>query len=355
MIKTNWERIAAMLFVILCGIVAAYAFFRYLFGALFPFLLAWGLVACLRPFAARVAVRLRISKKLCCVALFVSVLLLGGWGLWWSVLCLLRELNDFLSYLLETGTVLNFWEELQTWLESLFTKWGIAMQDTPSLGEMIGGLLSTLSTSIPGMVASLVSFLPTALFMVIVTVISGFYFCVDGERIGGAVLTLVPQWIHVRLCKIGCEAKRLIRHYVDVYLKLMGVTFFVLLVGLMVLRVEYAFLLSFLISVCDLLPIIGVGSALIPWSIFSFLQKDFYMGFGLLILYLVVGLVRQVLEPHLIGKSLGVHPFLSLFVAYVGFCLYGVVGMFLAPVVIVLIKSLAENRLQYQKNGDRQR
>ena len=125
----------------------------------------------------------------------------------------------------------------------------------------------------------------------------------------------------------------------------MALTFAMLLIGFWVLRVEYAFLLAFLIALADLLPVIGVGTILIPWSIVMLLQRQFYLGFGLLILFFAISLVRQVAEPKVLGKSLGLHPLLTLFATYVGFVLFGIVGMILAPIVALFAKRLLYSQI----------
>ena len=138
--------------------------------------------------------------------------------------------------------------------------------------------------------------------------------------------------------EMGNAMRDIFRKYIKAYGILLALTFVLLLVGLWILRIDYAFLLSFLIALADLLPVIGVGTILIPWGIIMLLQKNFYLGFGLLILYLVISLIRQVAEPKVLGKSLGLHPLLTLFATYVGFSLFGLVGMILAPLVALFAK-----------------
>ena len=113
-----------------------------------------------------------------------------------------------------------------------------------------------------------------------------------------------------------------------------------LLVGFLVLNVDYAFLLALVIAVLDMLPVLGVGTVLIPWALWAFFQRNFYLGFGLAILYLVMLILRQIIEPKLLGKSLGIHPLLTLFAGYAGWQLFGFLGMLLGPVAAMMIKNL---------------
>ena len=139
--------------------------------------------------------------------------------------------------------------------------------------------------------------------------------------------------------------------YLRAYLLLLGVTLVCLFLGFLILGIDYALLLAFLIALADLLPVIGVGTVMIPWGLILLLQRSFYHGFGILLLYLAVALMRQVMEPRLVGKSLGIHPLLSLLATYVGFRLFHVLGMLLAPFAVMLGKSLLD-RTFFKKDID---
>ena len=93
-------------------------------------------------------------------------------------------------------------------------------------------------------------------------------------------------------------------------------------------------------AVVDLLPVLGAGAVLIPWAIVSLLFGSYQMGLGLLILYGVVTLVRQIAEPHVVGSSLGLHPFISLFSVFIGWELFGILGMIVAPFAALLAREL---------------
>ena len=132
----------------------------------------------------------------------------------------------------------------------------------------------------------------------------------------------------------------------------MLITFSILLIGFLILKIPYALLLALLSAIVDMLPVLGVGTVLIPWAAVLLLQKNYYLGFALLILYAVCVLVRQVAEPKLIGKSLGLHPVLTLFATYVGFELFGVIGMLLAPFLALLARTAFLQFSEVGRKGD---
>ena len=117
----------------------------------------------------------------------------------------------------------------------------------------------------------------------------------------------------------------------------MALTFAELFVAFSLMGVSYAFLTAAAVARVDLLPILGVGTVLLPWSAISFLLGDPRLGIGLLLTYAVVSLVRQFVEPRLIGKELGIPPLLSIITMYVGFRLFGFIGLISAPAVAMLV------------------
>lgn len=117
-------------------------------------------------------------------------------------------------------------------------------------------------------------------------------------------------------------------------------TFGELFLGLLLLRERYAFLLAFLIALMDILPVLGVGTALLPWAIFRLLGGNTWGGVGLILLYAVITVVRQITEPHLVGKSIGLHPLVTLFAFFAGMKLFGFAGIFLGPIAALLIKAI---------------
>ena len=134
------------------------------------------------------------------------------------------------------------------------------------------------------------------------------------------------------------------KRYVRSYLIIMGITFSVILVGLLILGVNNVILLSVIIAILDLLPIIGVGTVLVPWSIFELLLGNTGVGIGLIILLVLHELVRQFAEPRIIGKSIGVHPVISLLLLYVGYYALGFVGILFVPLLAVALNIFFDKR-----------
>ena len=120
----------------------------------------------------------------------------------------------------------------------------------------------------------------------------------------------------------------------------MVLTFVALTLGFMVLRIPHAPLLGALIALVDALPMLGTGTVLVPWGILAMLQGDTALGFGLIAMYVFTALTRSVLEPRMLGRQLGLNPLITLAALYVGYQLWGILGMILAPVLTITAMEL---------------
>lgn len=328
---------------------AVWIFLRYaaaaVLSALLPFLLAAALVALLSPLAQRLSHFLHMEKKICSVALlFLSValvLLFGGF----AVARLLREAQGIVTRLLtDVGSPSSAISDAIDALRLPETEESnvFRAQLKRMLTDFAVNLLGDLAARLPQWAAKSASAIPSAILFIVVTVLAGLRFCIGGEQLREIFLSRLPKlWRQ----KIRPEKWiRMFRGYLRAYLLLFLLTFVELLVGFLILGLDYTALPALLVALVDILPVLGVGTVLIPWAILELLCHRFYLGFGLLILWLAVTVVRQAVEPHLVGKTLGIPPFLSLAVSYIAFKLTGVVGLLLGPPLAVLLQMLLKGR-----------
>jgi sporulation integral membrane protein YtvI len=149
-----------------------------------------------------------------------------------------------------------------------------------------------------------------------------------------------------RLRTLGTRIHGALGGWCKAQLKMMGIVFALLTLGFWILGVEFPILFGGLISVLDALPVLGTGTVLIPWAMTCFLQGASTRGFGLLTLYALTALGRTALEPRLVGRSLGLHPLLTLAAFYIGFRTFGVPGMILLPLLAIVVKQFMQKPAQ---------
>ena len=350
--QIQWEKWAAI--AICIGAAGAALWFggRLIAVYLLPFLLAWALSLLITPFAERIARRLHCSPKLCAILLFTGVLCLTVFLIGASVNRLLSELQGLLDRLLEKGTSDGLFAGKVDYFQTVVSKMGFLERISSTqngvifrerfnemVGEALSDAIASVSAELPKFAAKMISAMPSVLLFIVVTVIAGFYFCVERRTIEERMCSYLPTGIRNKIPHWRARFKQASFRYLRAYLVLLFMTFLELFIGLCILRVDYAFLLAGLIALVDLLPVLGVGTVLIPWALVELLNRHVSMGVGLLILYGAVSILHQISEPKLVGKSLGLHPLLTLVASYVGFRAFGIFGMAVAPLIALLCKS----------------
>ena len=322
-----WQERAGKLICFGVGAVGVWLLLRYALGGLMPFLIAALLACLLSPLARRMAEVCRLPRKLC--GFFVVLLALFLTGGLMSVL-LSRFLREAESLLAGWGTsvrVHDLWQELLSMLPSRVRQL-LSDRVTELLFERaVSDVTGVLATA----VGKLLSATPTALFHLLVTVLATFYLTVDTEALLEQLGKLLPKGRGEEMGRLRLRVKGVAGRYLRAVLLLFLLTFLEAFVGLALLGRRYALLCALGVATVDILPVFGSGTVLIPWALWSFVRGESAVGLGLLILYGVITLIRQIAEPHLIGESSGIHPLLSLVGMVMGLRLFGVVGMLLAP------------------------
>ena len=352
------RRGAAAVICIAAGILVLWLAFRYALGIALPFLLAWLLSRLVKPAVGAITRRMRLPRSACAAALVI--LTVGGFA--WLVIGGARRGIRELSTLAEglaadTGGLVTAIEGVLERARSLSSRIPFLrhFENTPGyedfcarldglVEEGVNRLVTGITARLPDAAMTVAGWVPEAFIFITVMLLACYYFSADDGRIGRAIsafiLRLTPASLRDRMPPLGRRLRRLGKQYLRACLLLGLLTFLQMFIGLAILGIPYAFLFALLIAVVDFLPLLGTGIILIPWAVVSLLLGEIKLGIGLLVLYAVSSVVRQILEPKLIGEGLGLHPLLSLVSMYAGLRLFGVWGMILAPLVTAGIKSV---------------
>lgn len=323
---------------------AALLFYKVLFPPLLPlgaaFLLS-GLIA--RP-VDKLCEKSKLPRGLSALLLtlgLVAALGLGGWLLGKLAASQVKSLFQQLPALIEglQNSLSALQDRLERWMPNQRS-----LPDAFSPEEWLASLqppqldLAAIAGSLGWAAASLPNLLLTAVFTLAATVL------LTSQR--SEILGFVRRQLPPRLL----EAVRKLRSYLTDALAgwfkaqgiLAAVTFVLLLAGFFFLRVQGAVLLAFVIALLDALPVLGAGVFLIPWALVELLLGYPGRAAGFALLYAAVVAVRNLLEPHVVGKQIGLHPFVSLVSFYIGWRLAGIWGMLLAPCLVLILVKLQE-------------
>lgn len=212
---------------------------------------------------------------------------------------------------------------------------GITDYITSNLGQIVSGLgggtveaAGNVAGKIPAM---LVSFFFVLLF--------AYFFIAQRERIHWIVGKLISRSTREQLQMVWDNLKYAVGGYFRAQFKIMFVVFAILTVGFLILGIDYSVLLAVLVALLDFLPMLGTGTALIPWALFFALSGNLPRAAGLLILYGVTQVTRQLIQPKMVGDSIGVDALTTLVLLFVGYRISGILGMIIAvPVGLILIQ-----------------
>ena len=349
-----WQERAAKAFLVLVAIGAAYLLLSRVLGLLMPFLLAALLAAIIRPCAAFVERKCKIPRRVCGIALLLLLLLVAGFALSAAARRLVLEIQRLTDYIGGGGElvgarieqalhVLTKLTEHIPFLSRLKARAPLEqfwVQVDAKIAALISDTLSRWSTKIPELIASVAKGVPSVVVFFLTFLIAAFYLCADGEGIAAALTSYLPDSVRNRFPNARARLARLGGRYLRAYFLLFLLTFAQLFLGFTVLRLPYTFLPALLISLVDILPVLGVGTVLIPWGAVELLRGNVPLGTGLLVLCALMLLIRQFAEPKIVGSSLGLHPLATLFAAYVGLELFGLLGVLFGPAVLLIVKSL---------------
>jgi sporulation integral membrane protein YtvI len=313
------------------GFFIAYLFLKYAAGVLFPFLVGWAAALTVRTPAKKLHLKFKIHEGAARLVLAVVGVVALGALLVFGLKTLLAELSH-----LAFGIGKEPAELLQRVTQMMSR---LPFVDVLEDGgeKLLSGIENAVSTALPRLISQIATLLPSLFLSIGVGTIAAVYFCLDLERVHGALMRFMPEkWrFHVHSAKQS--ALRAAFTVLRANFILMLVAFVGMLIGFLVLGLPYPLLLSGVFALFDFLPVIGVGTFLVPWGVWLLLTGSVGQGIGLLIVFGVITVARQLAEPHLIGAGYGMHPLLTLLSMYTGARFFGAVGMILAPMAALLV------------------
>ena len=344
--RPDWIRAASMIFCILAAGAAAYVAFKYLFAILLPLIIGAAVGALSSAVAKKLSKHTRASAKVLSLSVLLVILSSLAAILFFAIKRLVTELGKLAEGIGENGGAIgDFFEKASTLISRFAERIAVHLPeggiDTAGrineyIEGLLGNVLSEIGSTIPGLLTSLLGSLPDILLGSVAAIIVAFYFTLDSARIKSGIISILPAPAERFLSHIKKEAAVAAIGYLRSYSLILLITFAEIFFGLSVLGVEYSFTIAAVSAAVDILPILGVGIVLIPWALFSLMTRNLFLGIGLIILYVIIVIVRQFIEPKIVGESLGIHPLLTLAAFYIGYRLFGFVGILIAPVILVI-------------------
>lgn len=351
--RPYWQVVVSLMFSILATVAFVYFGFRAIVF-LMPFVIGWIISAIASPMVNWLEKRFNIVKKLGSALIVILVIGLIVTGIYFAVSRIVIELGDLVKNIPEMYAQLESGlRQIGGTLSGLFEKLPMGIQNgwnsfMANLDESMTGIIAKISDPAMAAAGNFAKRLPFYLISVIVAILSAYFFTIQREDVLKWMKKIAPESVEKRMTLVMDNLRYALGGYFKAQFKIMGVVFLILVVGFAVLGIRYFVLVAFLISFLDFLPFFGTGTAMIPWGIYKFLMGDYRTAIILVVLYAITQIIRQLLQPKLVGDSVGMNPVVTLLLLYVGYRLGSVFGMILSvPIGMVLINMLQAGAFDY--------
>lgn len=356
------------------GLVAAiyYFFLKYAFWLVAPFIFAFLIAMLLQKPIRVISKKTKIKKGiigavavLLIISILVSALVLVGYrvvvefkGFGQYIMHKIENLPQFIStaenWLLDkiaflpdsvektaTGAITDFVDNL---LLSLNTENWVVSENSNGVG--LGSIdLSVLATPLGGL-WSTAKQIPSILTAVLISIIACFFITCDYDNLTSMIKNNVSEAHEVAIVKTKRLFGDILGKMFKSYVTIIFITFCEISIGLNILKLigvyngGYILVISICTALLDILPVLGTGTVLVPWAVISLFTGNYGLGIGLLIVYALITVIRQILEPHLVSMNVGLPPIVTLMGMYLGLQIFGVLGIFILPITFFLIKAL---------------
>jgi sporulation integral membrane protein YtvI len=325
--------------------------FYYVVPLVYPFLFGWIIAFILNPLVNLMHAKLKLPRFL---ATFISLLLFCA-----VTLAILTALT--INIIVEIGALadtiqhnINTWRDEiivyinSDYIQNIVTQINVFYQENPQLHETINTNLSNSAKTLAGLSSSIVTFvftlvvnliksLPSYATFTIIGLLAAFFISKDWYKLIRRFAAYFPDNIRATTRAVWSDLQKALFGYIRAQLILITATACFVLIGLIILHVKYAITISLLIGLCDLMPYLGTGAFMVPWIIFLFIQGDIYLGIGVSVVYAIILVARQILEPKVLASSVGLNALATLISMFIGLKLFGVLGLIVGPVSLIIL------------------
>ncbi len=312
-----------------------------------PFLIAFVLSMLIEPVIRFFMRKIKLKRRTSAIIVFVIVIGIITGLIAWGVITLIQEASNMLTGLNE------YFEKTYMQIQNLISKPEFNKIQIPEeiqkivqngAGDFLDTLSTWLKTGLTKVLNTLTS-LPTIGFYIIICVLSLYFICTDKIYMLDQLDHHLPETWVKRLIKHIKEIAKALGCYLKAQSILILISFVISLIGLYIfnfigLNVQFPLMAALGIGFVDALPIFGSGTVMVPWAIISACNGDFKLALAMLGLWALMSIIRQLIEPKIVSKQIGIHPIFTLIAMYTGFKFIGILGMLIGPIILIVLKNI---------------
>jgi sporulation integral membrane protein YtvI len=325
----------------------AYIALKYAIPLLGPFVIAFLIASMLQKPICFIQKKRKFNKRICsvaAVALFFfmigGLISIAGVEAISGVQKLIQLLPNFYTQSLEP-LVLEIFDKLEQGALRMDVQLYIFLANMEEqFLQYAGELASKLSMSLVSAVSGLAASIPAIFIKLVILIISTFFIAMDYDKLMGFCMNQLSEGARKLTIEIKTYVVGTLWVCIRSYALIMSITFVELSIGLSLIGIKNAVLIAACISIFDVLPVLGTGGIMIPWTVTAAVLGDFRLSISLLLVYVVITVIRNILEPKIVGGQLGLHPVVTLSSMFAGVQLLGVIGLFGFPIFLSLLCNL---------------
>ncbi len=335
--------------------------YRYILPILTPFLIGFCVASLIRLPLRRLHLKnpkhAKLMAALLCAVFYVVIvglLVLLGMNIVSEIRVVVMKLPDWVN-----NTVVPFAEQVAVEIQRLLgpvdqdmVAWILEMGQNATY-KLVQYVTDFSAAAVRWVANSAVS-LPGLIINIILTVVSTFYFAADYHLVLDFAKKVIPEKRRQGIVHAVRYAQTAVVAFLKSYSIMFAVTFVELSIGLSLLQIPYAVAISFGIAVFDLMPVLGVGGILLPWSAVLVVLGNYPLALGILLLYLVIVIIRNTLEPRIVGERIGLHPLATLIAMILGLNLAGLIGMLFFPITLVALTNFRKTAQKAAEAGQKE-
>lgn len=313
-----------------------------------PFILGWLIALIASPVVHFFEQKLKVKRKAMTAVVIVAVLAVVVLLVYLLGAKLIKEGVNFVNELPNIwNSILAELNKVGANLQGVYNRMPADTQATiddilVELGNYADGVMSRIELPSFEAVGNVAKQIPDIFLGVVMCLLSAYFFVADKGYMSAVAEKYLPASVRYHFNLIRRSFRNAVGGYFRAQFKIECWVYILLVIGLMILGVDYAFLVAFGIAILDFLPVFGTGTVMIPWALIELLSNNYRMMFGLLAIWLIAQLVRQVIQPKIVGDSIGMDAIPTLFLLYIGYRVAGVLGMILAVPIGIIVVNLYE-------------
>lgn len=335
-------------------VVSLYLVLKFTFMYIYPFLFAFIIAFMLHPTVTYIETHWNWHRTVATLFIMCSFFIVMTTSSYFLLKHLINEsmnlvdtlpekLNQLkiISQHIEETFFLPIYEKLQSIIPTLpmideFSLYKYIEMFIDEIGQSGLSLLTSFVGTASNIVSSITYIFTIFAFMLIAT----FMMTKDFDYIKEKLNILIPYKMYMKLQQMKLHMKKSVFGLMKAQILITFISTFIVFVGFIFFRVENIFMTTLIIFFVDFIPYIGVGAVFIPWILYQFFTEQFMLTVQLSILYIIVIIVRQVLEPKILASSIGIHPLIALFILFIGIQSFGIVGIFITPIIFIFISAI---------------